>query len=61
MLLLAAHSPRSPTGNVFSFQIPLRPKRNSSKIAINIQRVSSSVGKKHELGFKMKYPVTNLF
>lgn len=31
MLFLAAHSPQPPTGNVFSFQIPLWPKRNSSK------------------------------
>lgn len=52
-------SPRSPKGNVFNFQIPPRAKENSSKTAINVERVLSDLGK-HSIGFKMKYPVTNL-
>lgn len=52
-------SPRSPKGNVSNFQIPPGAKENSSKIAINIERVLSDLGK-HSIGFKMKYPVTNL-
>lgn len=55
----SSSGPRSPKGNVFNFQIPPRAKENSSKIAINIERVSSDFGK-HFVGFKMKYPVTNL-
>lgn len=51
--------PRSPKGNVSNFQIPPGAKENSSKIAINIERVLSDLGK-HSIGFKMKYPVTNL-
>ena len=51
--------PRSPKGNVFNFQIPPGAEENSNKTAINIERVLSDLGK-HSIGFKMKYPVTNL-